>query len=106
MQPEAREQLAAMRARALRDFVFVMRELQVDTARANVDRLAKARCNHRRAFDMPARPTAPPWAAPDRLLGRRRFPQHKIRRVRSAEQKYELQTIKRISYAVFCLKKK
>src|SRR3546814_2148696 len=76
VQPVTRKHLAVMGAGALRDLVFVMRKLQVDAAGMNVDGLAQVRFAHRRTFD------------------------------RSEEHKSELQSLMRISYAVFCLKRK
>src|SRR3546814_10077170 len=83
--------------------------------------------DHRRAFDMPARPATAPGAVSARQVGRRRLPQHEIGRValvgghldagagdhvvtaaarqRSEEHTSELQSLMRLSYAVFCLKK-
>jgi hypothetical protein len=43
VQPVAREGCAAMRAHALRDFVLVVRELQVDAAGVDVDGVAEVR---------------------------------------------------------------
>ena len=44
----------------------------------NVEGLAEFGLAHRRAFDMPARPAAPPGAVPARLLRGRRLPQYEI----------------------------
>ena len=60
MHPVSGERRPAMRAAALRDLILVMREDEVETAAVDVDRLAKVRGNHRRAFDMPAGPPATP----------------------------------------------
>ena len=64
VQPEARERLAAVGAFALRDFVLVVRELQVDAAGVDVDGLAQVRLGHRRALDVPARAAAAPGRVP------------------------------------------
>src|SRR5690606_14631362 len=77
----ARERRTAMRAGRLRNFVFMMRELQVDAAAMNVDSLAQMLLDHGRAFDMPAGTTPAPGALPARLIRRGGPPQHEIRRV-------------------------
>ena len=74
VQPEAGKGLAAVRTGGLRDFVFVVREHQVDAARVDVDGVAQVRRRHRRAFDVPARTAASPRAVPAGQLGRRGFP--------------------------------
>ena len=44
----------------------------------DVEGLAEIGLAHRRAFDVPARPAAPPGTVPARQLRRRRLPQHEI----------------------------
>src|SRR6266853_3424383 len=66
MQPVARERRAAMGADALGDLVLVVREDEVEPAALDVEGLAEGLLSHRRAFDVPARPAALPWAVPAR----------------------------------------
>ena len=47
----------------------------------DVEGLAQMRGAHRRAFDVPARPTAAPRTVPARLIGERRLPQHEVGRI-------------------------
>src|SRR3954463_3109889 len=72
--PKIDEASAAMRALALRQLVFMVREDQIDSAAVDVETLAEMRLAHRRALDMPARPAASPGALPTRLVGVRRLP--------------------------------
>src|SRR5690606_41977358 len=62
--PISHEARAAVRARALRPLVLVMREDEILAAAVNVDRLAEMRLGHRRALDVPTGPAAPPRAVP------------------------------------------
>src|SRR6185437_8536802 len=78
MQPITREWLAAMRAGALRNLVFVMREDQIEPAAVNVECLPEMRLAHRRALDMPTGAAAAPRRLPAGQVGRRRLPQHEI----------------------------
>src|SRR5260364_146725 len=69
---------------ALCNFIFMMRKLQIQTAAVNIKAFAEQRGAHRRAFNMPARPPAPPAGFPNRLrrLARlRALPQCKIERI-------------------------
>ena len=50
-------------------FVFVMRETQIDPTSVDVERLAQIAARHRRTFDMPPRPPAPPRRLPRGRLG-------------------------------------
>ena len=63
VQPEARERLAGERFR-LRDFVFVVREDQVDAAGVDVQRLAQVLDGHDGALDVPARAARADAASP------------------------------------------
>ena len=54
----------AVAAFALGDFVFMMRENQIEPAAVDVECFAQDASAHRRAFDMPARPAFAPWAIP------------------------------------------
>src|SRR6478672_2085021 len=58
--PEARERLPTVRAAALRDFILMVREDEVESAAVDVDGLAKVALDHRRTFDVPARPSPAP----------------------------------------------
>src|SRR5260370_33258021 len=83
MQPVARERRAAMGADALGDLVLVVWEDEVEPAAMDVEGLAEMRLGHRRAFDVPTRPAAPPplvlpGAVPPRQRRRRRLPQHEV----------------------------
>ena len=76
--PVTRQRLAAMRAAALRDLILMMREDEVEPAAVDVDRLAQMRADHRRAFDVPARPAAAPRAVPADHASLARLPQHEV----------------------------
>ena len=56
------------RAFALGDLVFMVRKLQVHSARVQVESLAEIFHRHRRAFDMPPRPPAAEWSIPTWFL--------------------------------------
>ena len=81
MHPDLREPRLRMGAAALRQFILVMRELQINPAAMNVKGRPQQLIAHGAAFDMPAGPPAPPRAVPARGFGIRRFPQHEIHRV-------------------------
>ena len=70
-----------MGAFALRDFIFMMGELQVDAAAVNVEGLTQIFAGHRAAFDMPARAATAPGRIPAWKRIVRRLPQHEIHRV-------------------------
>ena len=81
MHPVAHK-LGIERAFALRDFVFVMRKLQIGAPAVNVDGVSEERRGHGRAFNMPARTALavrrwPPCLS--RLVGFGRFPEHEIK---------------------------
>ena len=78
VQPPACERCAAVRALALRHFVFVMRELQVNAAGMDVDGGPQMRRRHRRAFDMPTRAATAPRRVPAGQIVAGGFPQHEI----------------------------
>src|SRR6185437_9222280 len=54
----------AVGAFALRDFIFVVREDQIESAAVNVERLAQQLAAHGRALDVPTRATFAPRAIP------------------------------------------
>ena len=68
----------AVAALALGDFVFVVREDQVQPAAVDVERLAQQLAAHGGAFDVPAGPAGSPRAGPGRLAGLGRFPEGEI----------------------------
>ena len=70
-----------MRATALRDFVFVMRENKIEPAAVNIEGCAQMRFRHCRTFDMPARTPTAPRTVPAHLFGQAGFPQDEIGRV-------------------------
>ena len=70
-----------MRAFALRNFVFVVRELQVHAAGMDVQGFTEVGADHGRAFDMPARATAAPGRIPAGQVASGGFPQDEITRV-------------------------
>jgi len=73
-----------VRAFRLRDFILVMRELQILTTAVNVEMFAEQVARHGRAFDMPARPPLAPRRIPfdfHRLAGLGSFPQDKVERI-------------------------
>ena len=83
MHPDVRQRMLMMRAFALRNFVFVMREDQIDAAAVNVDGVGfgERGLDHRGAFQMPAGAATTPRRIPARRVRVRRFPQHEIHRV-------------------------
>ena len=78
VQPPARKRRAAVGALALRDLVLVVRELQVDAARVDVDGGAEVRFGHRRAFDVPARAATAPRRLPAGQVVGGWLPQHEV----------------------------
>ena len=66
---------------ALRDFVLMVRKLQVAAAAMNIEGLTQAAGGHHRAFDMPARTTRAPRRFPARLARLDAFPQHEVQRI-------------------------
>src|SRR5580704_9151678 len=65
---------------ALRNFVFVMRKSQVDSAGVDVDGFSQKLHGHCGTFDVPARASRTDRGFPEMLAGLRRFPQRKIAR--------------------------
>ncbi len=63
VEPLASE-LAVGGAATLRDFVFVMRENQIDSAAVNVEVFAEVFEDHRAAFEVPTRASLAPGAGP------------------------------------------
>src|SRR5437879_11608495 len=59
----------------------MMGELQIEAASVNVDGRSQQAHAHRRALDVPTRPTGPPRAVPLRLAGLGSFPEGKVARV-------------------------
>ena len=77
-----------MRTLRLRDFIFVVRELEVDTAAMNIDCFAEMLGGHSGTFNVPARSAATPLTVPDRVFRLavfRKLPKRKIRRIALAE---------------------
>ena len=70
-----------MRALGLGDLVLVVRELQVLAATVDVELAPQQRPGHRRALDVPARPTRAPRTGPARFARLGRLPQHEVERV-------------------------
>src|SRR5260370_7874971 len=79
MQPAPQERLAGG-AFALRNLVFMMRKCQVDPAGMNIQCLTEIFHGHRRALNVPPRPSWPDHRLPELLARFRRFPQGKIPR--------------------------
>ena len=86
--PDLRQRFA-IRAFALRNFIFVVRKLQISAAAMDVKRFAQQRASHGRAFDVPA---GAPFAEAKpqsvavpfdifRFTFLGRLPQHKIQRI-------------------------
>ena len=78
-----------MRALALGDFIFVMRELQVGPTTVDVKSLAQHLAAHGRALNVPAGAARPVHAVPLRIWRLGRFsglPQHEVQRVVFAVQ--------------------
>src|SRR4029078_7346022 len=63
---------------ALSDFVFVMREDQVEAAAMDIERFAEQLLPHGGAFDMRPWPAVPPGAFPGGLASLRTLPQRKV----------------------------
>src|SRR5712671_1587925 len=63
---------------ALRDFVFVMREGEIDAAGVDVDGFAEIFHGHGGAFDVPAGTSAADRRVPEMLAGLGRFPEGEI----------------------------
>src|SRR5690606_25139912 len=80
VQPVTRECPSTMGAGALRQLILVVREHEILPTRVYVDGLPQVFRRHRRTFDVPARPAAPPGRLPARLVLRGRFPQHEVLR--------------------------
>ncbi len=81
-----------MRAFALRDFVFMVGELQVDATGVDVDGVAQVRLGHRRAFDVPAGAPVAPGGIPTRQVAGRRLPQHEIARIALVRRHFHART--------------
>ena len=77
MQPEARKWLAGERFR-LRDFVFMVREDQVDAAGVDIERFAEVLDGHHGALDVPAGTARADGGVPERLAFLGRFPEGEI----------------------------
>src|SRR5947209_1210657 len=77
MQPIARKRSPRDGLR-LRDLVFVMRKNNIDTARVNIERLAKILHCHRGALNVPARTSITERTWPERLVSPARLPQHEV----------------------------
>ena len=78
--PHMDEGRAAGRA-GLRDFVLVMRELEVHAAAVKVEVRSQQARGHRRALDVPPRPALAPGRRPVGLAGLGPLPQHEIQRI-------------------------
>ena len=63
------------------DLILMMREDQITAAAVEVKRLTEILYGHRRALDVPARTSLPPWAVPRRLARLCRLPQSKVHRM-------------------------
>ena len=63
---------------ALRDFVLVVREDQIHSAAMDVEFRPQIGAGHCRAFDMPARTSAPPRRGPRRFAGLFALPQGEV----------------------------
>ena len=70
-----------MAALALGDFVFVVREDEVEAAAVDVERFAEQLLAHGRALDVPAGAAGAPRAVPRRLAGLGGFPEGEVGRV-------------------------
>ena len=77
--PERRHRAPVERF-ALRELVLVMRKDQVEPATVDVEVLAENRLAHRRALDVPPRPTRPPRARPRRFPRLGRLPEREVGR--------------------------
>ena len=67
-----------MAALTLRNFIFVMRENEIQSAPMDIKSLSQKATAHRRTFDMPTRSSPAPGALPERLSRFGRFPECKI----------------------------
>ena len=79
MEP-SRSEVSAAGAAALGDFIFVVRENQIDTATVQVEGIAEVFTDHRRTFEVPARTAFSPGRTPKifAILGASGFPQDKV----------------------------
>src|SRR5712691_3412154 len=77
VQPVADEMLAGG-GFALRDFVFMVRESEVDAAGVNIERFAQIFHGHGGALDVPAGAAAADGRVPEMLAGLGSFPEREI----------------------------
>jgi len=80
VQPHSDERLSRG-CLALRDFILVVREGEIDSAGVNIERVAEVLHRHGRAFNVPAGPAGADARLPEVLARLRRFPERKIPRV-------------------------
>ncbi len=75
-----RGEVAPAGAAALGNFVFVVREDQIDAAAVEVEGFTEIFANHRRAFEVPARASFPPGRGPEifAILGAAGLPEHEV----------------------------
>src|ERR1700721_2408086 len=78
MHPVVRHHGGAVRAARLREFVFVMREDQIEAAAVNVEDVAEIRAAHGRALDGPTGTPPAPRPFPSRLVFRRLLPEPEV----------------------------
>src|SRR6185503_19243649 len=74
-------ELAARGTAGLGNFVFVVRELEVDSAAMDVEMFAELLRRHGGALDVPAGTALAPIRGPGRFAGLRGFPQHEVERI-------------------------
>ena len=79
--PVANKRIEPGKPLRLRDLVLVVREDQVHPAAVQVNLFSQVANRHRRALNVPARPTRPPRTLPLRLTRLRPFPQGEVHRV-------------------------
>ena len=78
MHPNVGQWSAVVGTGALRALILMVREGEIDATAVDINGGPQAFRNHRRTFDVPARPAAAPWAGPAGLVLARRLPQHEI----------------------------
>ena len=78
MHPNVGQWSAVVGTGALRALILMVREGEIDATAVDINGGPQAFRNHRRTFNVPARPAAAPWAGPAGLILARRLPQHEI----------------------------
>ncbi len=81
MHPNIGHGRSSMGAAALGNFIFMMRENQIQATAVDIKDLTQILPAHCRALNMPTRTSPPPGTIPSRGIVIGRLPEHKIRRI-------------------------